>query len=146
MEQSKFLKCKSPKERYLPIAESVEKGFESEPKITDFEILQKLTQDKYEISNAISKFILKHKVTKARYILKAVDKRRNWDDEQNSFSKGLNSQNILKNYHQNFENILSYFEDSNYCYFLTEYTIGSLDKIFFNQKKKIKKKICSIYS
>ena len=146
MEQSKFLKCKSPKERYLPIAESVEKGFEPEPKITDFEILQKLTQDKYEISNAISKFILKHKVTKARYILKAVDKRRNWDDEQNSFSKGLNAQNILKNYHQNFENILSYFEDSNYCYFLTEYTIGSLDKILFNQKKKIKKKICSIYS
>lgn len=145
MKMEKYMKIRSPKERYLPIIESVEKGLEPEPKITDFEILKALPQDKYELSEAISRYIVKHKVSQSIYMLKAVDKRRNVDyidDEQNSFSKRLNAQNIFKNYHPNFENILSYFEDSNYCYFLNEYTKATLNEVLYNNpKNKIKKKV-----
>ena len=58
------------KNRFLPIQESVLKGLEPEPKISDFDIIKRL-----EAGSFGQVFLVKHKTTKVDYAIKAIDKR-----------------------------------------------------------------------
>ena len=58
--------------RFLPIPESVLKGLESEAKITDFNILKELGAGSFG-----RVMLVQHKITQAKYAIKAIDKRNN---------------------------------------------------------------------
>ena len=58
------------KNRFLPIPESVAKGLEPEPKITDFTITKELGSGSFG-----RVYLVTHKKTKANYAIKAIDKR-----------------------------------------------------------------------
>ena len=58
--------------RFLPIPESVLKGLESEAKINDFNILKELGAGSFG-----RVMLVQHKITQAKYAIKAIDKRNN---------------------------------------------------------------------
>ena len=112
------MKLNEVKKRILPISESVKKGFESEAKITDFEILKSLASD--ENGHLI---LVRHKETKAEY---AIEEK-------------------YKVHHKNIVKLFGHFEDNNYCYFIMEYiSKGNLTELLPKDKKKrLSTKICS---
>ena len=58
------------KNRFLPIPESVAKGLEPEPKISDFTIKKELGAGSFG-----HVYLVSHKKTKVQYAVKAIDKR-----------------------------------------------------------------------
>ena len=104
--------------RILPITKSVELGLESEPKISDFNIIKELGTGSY------SKVLLaQHKKTKAKYALKTIDKKVQTNPEENK--QFLREVEIMyKVHHPNVVKIFGHFEDNDYCYLVTEYVEG----------------------
>ena len=70
------------KNRFLALPESAAKGLEHEAKITDFEILKELGSGSFG-----NVYLVKHKVTKAEYAIKAIDKRNKTNQEEKPYFK-----------------------------------------------------------
>ena len=101
--------------RFLPIPESVAKGLESEPKISDFNFIKELG------SGSFGRVLLvTHKITQAKYAIKAIDKR----NKVNIIEKPYFRREIeimYRVHHPNVVKLYGHFEDNNYCYFIMEY-------------------------
>ena len=120
------------KNRFLPLPRNATEGYEQEPIITDFECIKELG-----IGSFGKVYLVYHKVTKAKYALKSIDKL----DEVNYEEKSYFSREIEIMYKLNHPNICklySHFEDDNYCYFLLQYIPkgSAFDLIPKNGKKQ----------
>ena len=103
------------KNRFLSLPRNATEGYEQEPTISDFECLKELG-----VGSFGKVYLVYHKVTKAKYALKTIDKL----DEVNYEEKSYFSREIEIMYKLNHPNICklySHFEDDNYCYFLLQY-------------------------
>ena len=103
------------KNRFLSLPRNATEGYEQEPTITDFECLKELG-----IGSFGKVYLVYHKVTKAKYALKTIDKL----DEVNYEEKSYFAREIEIMYkldHPNICKLYSHFEDDNYCYFLLQY-------------------------
>ena len=104
--------------RILPITKSVELGLESEPKISDFNIIKELGTGSYG-----RVLLVQHNKTLAQYALKALDKRLlNNIEEKNQFLREVEI--MYKVHHPNVVKLYGHFEDNTYCYLLMEYIEG----------------------
>ena len=130
-------KLNNIKNRFLPIPENVSKGLESEPKITDFIILKELGS-----GSKGRTYLVQHKVTKAEYAIKAIDKRDRKNFDENFKEK---VELIYKIHHPNITKLFSFFEDNNYCYFIMEYlSKGDVGFVFhIDKNKRLSSKCCS---
>ena len=118
--------------RILPISESVKKGLEPESNIDDFKILKILGKGTYG-----KVFLSEHKITKAKYAIKLIDKMNNQNIEGKSYiSREIEI--MYKLHHPNCIKLYNHFEDENYCYFIIEYLQnGNLYDLIKNSPKKI---------
>ena len=108
----------TPNKRFLPIPESVKKHLEPEPKFTDFTVLRQLGSGSFG-----HVLLVQHKITKALYSLKIIDKRNKINiQEMPYFIREIEI--MYKVYHPNVVKLFGHFEDSNYCYFIMEYIPG----------------------
>lgn len=104
--------------RFLPIPESVLKGLESEPKITDFTLIRELG------SGSFGRVLLvQHNVTQAQYAIKAIDKR-NRSNIIETFYFRREIEIMYHVHHPNVVKLYGHFEDNTYCYFIMEYIDG----------------------
>ena len=103
--------------RFLPITKSVELGLEPEPKISDFKILKELGKGSFG-----RVLLVQHNKTKAKYALKAIDKRTITPEEKNQFLREVEI--MYKIHHPNVVKLFGHFEDNAYCYLLMEYIEG----------------------
>ena len=102
-------------ERFFPIPQTVLKGLEPEPKIEDFTLLKELG------SGSFGRVLLaEHNRTKARYALKAIDKRLKDNIEEKDYFR-REMEIMYKIDHPNIVKLFGHFEDNTYCYFLMEY-------------------------
>ena len=117
--------------RFLPIPESVSKGLESEPKITDFTLLKELG------SGSFGRVLLvEHKITKAKYAIKAIDKRNQANIQEKPYFR-REIEIMYRVHHPNVVKLFGHFEDNNYCYFIMEYiTKGNVYNLLPTDKKK----------
>ena len=125
--------------RFLPLNESVEKGLELEPKISDFEIIKSLG------NGSFSKVVLvKHKITKVKYALKIIDKNNQINiEEKSNFKREIEI--MYKLNHINFIKLFSHFEDELYCYFIMEYIpYGNLYSYIKNNNKIPPEKVSNL--
>ena len=104
--------------RFLPIPENVLKGLEPEPKITDFTLIKEIG------TGSFGRVILvQHKITQARYAIKAIDKRNKTNyNERLYFRREIEI--MYRVHHPNVVKLFGHFEDNTYCYFLMEYMEG----------------------
>ena len=104
--------------RFLQIPESVEKGLEPEPKISDFIILKELG------AGSFGRVLLaQHKKTQAKYAIKAIDKRNQANyQERRYFRREIEI--MYRVHHPNVVKLFGHFEDNIYCYFIMEYIAG----------------------
>ena len=101
--------------RFLPMPESVTKGLESEPKFEDFIVLKQLGSGSF--GHVI---LVQHKITQAKYAIKAIDKRNNTNiQEMPYFIREIEI--MYRVHHPNVVKLFGHFEDNNYCYFIMEY-------------------------
>ena len=104
--------------RILPINKSVELGLESEPKISDFNVIKELGKGSYG-----RVLLVQHNQTKAEYALKAIDKRLLANiEERTQFLREVEI--MYKVHHPNVVKLFGHFEDNTYCYLLMEYIEG----------------------
>ena len=103
--------------RFLPITKSVELGLEPEPKISDFKLIKELGTGSYG-----RVLLVQHNKTKARYALKAIDKRQINPEEKNQFLREVEI--MYKIHHPNVVKLFGHFEDNAFCYLLMEYVEG----------------------
>ena len=134
---SNKVKINNVKNRFLPIPESVTKGLEPEPKISDFQILKELGAGSFG-----HVYLVSHKITKVQYAIKAIDKR----DKSNQNEKPYFRREIevmYKIHHPNVVKLFGHFEDNNYCYFIMEYIEkGNIYNLIpHDGKKKLNTKI-----
>ena len=119
------------KNRFLPIPESVAKGLEPEPKITDFTIEKELGSGSFG-----HVYLVTHKKTKAKYAIKAIDKRNKTNIEEKPYFR-REVEVMYKIHHPNVVKLYSHFEDNNYCYFIMEYIPkGNMFGLIPQDKKK----------
>ena len=119
------------KNRFLPLPESVAKGLEPEPKITDFQIIKELGAGSFG-----HVYLVKHKVTKAEYAIKAIDKRNKTHQEEKTYFR-REIEVMYKIHHPNVVKLYGHFEDNNYCYFIIEYiSKGNVYGLIPSDKKK----------
>ena len=119
------------KNRFLPLPESVAKGLEPEPKITDFQIIKELGAGSFG-----RVYLVKHKVTKAEYAIKAIDKRDKTNQEEKPYFR-REIEVMYKIHHPNVVKLYGHFEDNNYCYFIMEYiSKGNVYGLIPSDKKK----------
>ena len=119
------------KNRFLPLPESVAKGLEPEPKITDFQIIKELGAGSFG-----HVYLVKHKVTKAEYAIKAIDKRNKTNQEEKPYFR-REIEVMYKIHHPNVVKLYGHFEDNNYCYFIMEYiSKGNVFTLIPTDKKK----------
>ena len=119
------------KNRFLPLPESVLKGLEPEPKITDFQIIKELGAGSFG-----HVYLVKHKVTKAEYAIKAIDKRNKSNQEEKPYFR-REIEVMYKIHHPNVVKLYGHFEDNNYCYFIMEYiSKGNVYGLIPQDKKK----------
>ena len=119
------------KNRFLPLPESVAKGLEPEPKITDFQIIKELGAGSFG-----HVYFVKHKVTKAEYAIKAIDKRNKTNQEEKPYFR-REIEVMYKIHHPNVVKLYGHFEDNNYCYFIMEYiSKGNVYGLIPSDKKK----------
>ena len=119
------------KNRFLPLPESVAQGLENEAKITDFQILIEIG------SGSLGKvYRVTHKVTKAEYAIKAIDKRDKTNQEIKPYFR-REIEIMYKIHHPNVIKLYGHFEDNNYCYFIMEYSSkGNVYNLLSADKKK----------
>ena len=134
---SNKMQINNVKNRFLPIPESVIKCLEPEPKISDFEISKELGAGSFG-----HVYLVSHKITKAQYAIKAIDKR----DKSNQSEKPYFRREIevmYKIHHPNVVKLYGHFEDNNYCYFIMEYIAkGNIYELIpHDNKKKLNTKI-----
>ena len=104
--------------RFLPVPESVLKGLESEPKITDFTLIKELG------TGSFGRVILvQHKLTQAQYAIKAIDKRNNANYRERIYFR-REIEIMYRIHHPNVVKLFGHFEDNTYCYFIMEYIEG----------------------
>ena len=119
------------KNRFLPIPESVEKGLEPEPKITDFKIIKELGAGSFG-----HVYLVRHKATNVEYAIKAIDKRNKANQEEKPYFR-REIEVMYKIHHPNVVKLYGHFEDNNYCYFLMEYiSKGNVYGLIPQDKKK----------
>jgi aurora kinase len=119
------------KNRFLPITESVAKGLEPEPKISDFTILKELGSGSFG-----RVYLVTHKKTKVQYAIKAIDKRNKTNQEEKPYFR-REVEVMYKIHHPNVVKLYGHFEDKNYCYFLMEYiSKGNIYGLIPQDKKK----------
>ena len=104
--------------RFLPIPESVMKHLENEPKITDFTVLKELGAGSFG-----RVLLVEHKLTKAKYAIKAIDKRNNANIQEKIYFR-REIEIMYRVHHPNVVKLFGHFEDNNYCYFIMEYIAG----------------------
>ena len=104
--------------RYLPLNESVLKGLESEPKITDFTLIKELG-----VGSFGRVLLVQHKVTQAQYAIKAIDKRNKENLEEMPYFR-REIEIMYRIHHPNVVKLFGHFEDNTYCYFIMEYIPG----------------------
>ena len=104
--------------RFLPIPESVMKNLENEPKITDFTVLKELGAGSFG-----RVLLVQHKLTKAKYAIKAIDKRNNANIQEKPYFR-REIEIMYRVHHPNVVKLFGHFEDNNYCYFIMEYIAG----------------------
>ena len=102
-------------ERFFPIPQTVLKGLEPEPKITDFTLLKELG-----VGSFGRVLLAEHNVTKARYAIKAIDKRLKDNIEEKDYFR-REMEIMYKIDHPNIVKLFGHFEDNTYCYFIMEY-------------------------
>ena len=119
------------KNRFLPILESVTKCLEPEPKISDFQISKELGAGSFG-----HVYLVSHKITKAQYAIKAIDKRdKNNQSEKPYFRREIEV--MYKIHHPNVVKLYGHFEDNNYCYFIMEYIAkGNIFELIPHDNKK----------
>ena len=104
--------------RFLPIPESVSKGLEPEPKITDFNLIRELG------SGTFGRVLLvQHKATQAQYAIKAIDKRNQANIRESLYFR-REIEIMYRIHHPNVVKLFGHFEDNTYCYFIMEYIEG----------------------
>ena len=119
------------KNRFLPISESVLKGLEPEPKITDFTITKELGSGSFG-----RVYLVTHKKTKVQYAIKAIDKRDKTNIEEKPYFR-REVEVMYKIHHPNVVKLFGHFEDNNYCYFIMEYiSKGNIYGLIPQDKKK----------
>ena len=104
--------------RFLPIPESVLKGLENEPKITDFTLLKELG-----VGSFGRVLLVQHKITQAQYAIKAIDKRNKDNIEESPYFR-REIEIMYRIHHPNVVKLFGHFEDNTYCYFIMEYIPG----------------------
>ena len=104
--------------RFLPIAESVAKNLEVEPKITDFTILKELGAGSFG-----RVLLVQHKLTQAKYAIKAIDKRNKANIQEKPYFR-REIEIMYRVHHPNVVKLFGHFEDNTYCYFIMEYISG----------------------
>ena len=115
---SKNVKRNNVTNRFLPIPESVLKGLESEPKISDFTFIEELGVGSYG-----RVILVQHKMTQAKYAIKAIDKRNKVNIEEKQYFR-REIEIMYRVHHPNVVKLLGHFEDNNFCYFIMEYIPG----------------------
>ena len=101
--------------RFLPVPQTVLKGLEREPRITDFTIIKELG-----VGSFGRVFLVKHNATQALYAMKAIDKRiKDNIEEKPYFQREMEI--MYKIHHPNVVKLFGHFEDNTFCYFLMEY-------------------------
>ena len=105
-------------ERFLPITQSVIKGLEPEPKITDFTIIKILGEGSFS-----RVYLARHNKTQAEYAIKAIDKRNADNIEEKDYFK-REAEIMYRINHPNVVKLYGHFEDNTYCYFIMEYMSG----------------------
>ena len=127
------------KNRFLALPESAAKGLELEAKITDFQILLHLGSGSFG-----NVYLVKHKVTQAKYAIKAIDKRNKINQDKKPYFK-REIEIMYKIHHPNVVKLYGHFEDNNYCYFIMEYIRhGNLNNLYpIDKKKRLKLGICA---
>ena len=127
------------KNRFLPIPESAQKGLEREVTITDFDILKELGSGSFG-----NVYLVRHKVTKAEYAIKAIDKRNKTNQEEKPYFR-REVEVMYKIHHPNVVKLFGHFEDNYYCYFIMEYiSKGNVYNLLpTDKKKRLSTKVCS---
>ena len=115
---SKKVKKNNVTNRFLPEPESVLKGLESEPKISDFIFIKELGVGSYG-----RVILVQHKMTQAKYAIKAIDKRNKINIEEKQYFR-REIEIMYRVHHPNVVKLFGHFEDNNYCYFIMEYIPG----------------------
>ena len=101
--------------RFLPTPESALKCLEPEPKITDFDIIKELGNGSFG-----RVFLARHKKTKVKYAIKAIDKQNKTNIEEKPYFR-RELEVMYKIHHPNVVKLFGHFEDNKYCYFIMEY-------------------------
>ena len=127
------------KNRFLPLPESAQKGLEHEAKITDFDIIKELGSGSFG-----NVYLVHHKVTKAEFAIKAIDKRNKSNQAEKPYFR-REVEVMYKVHHNNVVKLFGHFEDNNYCYFLMEYiSKGNVyDLLPKDKKKRLSTKVVS---
>ena len=101
--------------RFLPISQTVLKGLEREPKITDFTLIKELGCGSFG-----RVLLVQHKKTQAQYALKAIDKRiKDNIEEKDYFRREIEIMYRIN--HPNVVKLFGHFEENTFCYFIMEY-------------------------
>ena len=101
--------------RFLALPEAVSKCLEPEPKLSDFQTLQELG-----VGSFGRVFLVMHKLTKAKYAIKAIDKRNKNNIEGKPYFR-REIEIMYKIHHPNVVRLFGHFEDNQNCYFIMEY-------------------------
>ena len=104
--------------RFLPMPESVLKGLESEPKITDFTLIKELG-----VGSFGRVLLVQHNLTQAQYAIKAIDKRNKANIQEKPYFR-REIEIMYRIHHPNVVKLFGHFEDNTYCYFIMEYIPG----------------------
>ena len=104
--------------RFLPMPESVLKGLESEPKITDFTLIKELG-----VGSFGRVLLVQHNKTQAQYAIKAIDKRNKANIQEKPYFR-REIEIMYRIHHPNVVKLFGHFEDNTYCYFIMEYIPG----------------------
>ena len=117
--------------RFLPTPESALKCLEPEPKITDFDILKELGNGSFG-----RVFLARHKKTKVKYAIKAIDKQNRTNIEEKPYFR-RELEVMYKIHHPNVVKLFGHFEDNKYCYFIMEYiSKGNVYNLLTLDKRK----------
>ena len=117
--------------RFLPTPESALKCLEPEPKITDFDILKELGNGSFG-----RVFLVRHKKTKVKYAIKAIDKQNRTNIEEKPYFR-RELEVMYKIHHPNVVKLFGHFEDNKYCYFIMEYiSKGNVYNLLTLDKRK----------
>ena len=104
--------------RFLPIPESVSKGLEKEPNITDFTLIKELGTGSFG-----RVLLVQHKGTQGQYAIKAIDKRTKTNIQERIYFR-REIEIMYRIHHPNVVKLFGHFEDNTYCYFIMEYIEG----------------------